>query len=373
MTDVLIACDMIVGSSQTVLKTMRPGRTAAIVNTDVAPTGAFQANRNMELGEARMRTAIVEAIDGAPLFEVPATELAVELIGDSIATNILMLGYAAQKGLLPVSVAAIEEAIRLNGTFVKGNLRTFALGRLAAHAPDALAAELGRKAEEVPLATADDVLASRVRLLTAYQDARYAGRYADFVNDIRSRVAALRLDGGEAFVREVALTLGRLMAYKDEYEVARLYTDPKFMERMRDQFAGDFDMTFHLAPPLLPGRDPSGRPTKRAFRGKPALALFRALAALKGLRGTALDPFGYTAHRRMERRLIADYRALAGRLVGRLNQGNLPAAIELARAAAEIKGYGPVKEASVKEYETGLKVLLDAFETPGAQEQPRAA
>jgi indolepyruvate ferredoxin oxidoreductase len=145
MTDVLIACDMIVGSSTTVLRTVRPGHTVAILNSDVAPTGEFQANKNMELADDKMRAAIVEAIDGGALFEIQASKLATDLTGDSIGTNILMLGYAVQKGLLPISLASIQEAIRLNGTFVDGNLRTLALGRLAAHAPEVLAAEINGK------------------------------------------------------------------------------------------------------------------------------------------------------------------------------------------------------------------------------------
>ena len=149
MTDVLIACDMIVGSGPTVLKTVRPGRTAAILNTDVAPTGEFQSNKFLDLGEAQLRQAIIDALDGGPAFDLHASKLATDLTGDSIGTNILMLGYAAQQGLLPLSLASIEEAIRLNGTFVEGNLRTLALGRLAAHDPGALAVELDGKADEV--------------------------------------------------------------------------------------------------------------------------------------------------------------------------------------------------------------------------------
>jgi indolepyruvate ferredoxin oxidoreductase len=175
---------------------------------------------------------------------------------------------------------------------------------------------------------------------------------------VRARV---QLREGDVFVRDVALTLARLMAYKDEYEVARLYTDPKFTQRVRDQFTGDFKMRFHLAPPLLPGRDASGRPRKRTF-GAWILPVFKILAALKGLRGSAFDPFGYTAERRMERRLIEDYRALISGIAGRLDQANLPAAIEVARAAAEIGGYGPVKNASVSAYRLRLATLLEAFE-----------
>jgi indolepyruvate ferredoxin oxidoreductase len=372
MTDVLVACDMIVGASAVVLKTVRPGHTTAILNTDVAPTGEFQSNKNIDLGDRRMRSAIVEAIDGGPLFELHGSRLATDLTGDSIGTNILMLGYAAQKGLLPVSIASIEEAIRLNGSFVQGNLRTFALGRLAAHAPEALAQELKPKTGIVPLETVDDVLASRTRLLTAYQSPAYAERYRAFVDDVRQRVAALKLKDGERFVREVALTLGRLMTYKDEYEVARLYTDPKFMQRMREQFSGDFTMNFNLAPPMLPGHDASGRPKKRRF-GAWMMTAFKLLARFKGLRGTPFDPFGYFPERRMERRLVDEYRTLITETVGRLNEYNLATGIEVAHAAWDIAGYGPVKEASAKAYAVRLKTLLDNFETASAPRQSRAA
>jgi indolepyruvate ferredoxin oxidoreductase len=370
MADLLIACDMIVGSGPAVLKAMRPGRTAAIVNTDVSPTGEFQSRNDMDLGDAPMRAAIVHALEGGPLFALPASELAVELTGDSIATNVLMLGYASQRGLLPVSLASIEQAVRLNATAVDPNLHALAVGRLAAHSPETLARALGEKPDTVSLASVEDVLESRARLLTSYQDARYAETYRRFVQGLHRRLEARHVKGAEPYVRQVALTLARLMAYKDEYEVARLYTDPRFMQRLREQFAGDFELTFHLTPPLVPGRDDSGRPKKRRF-GAGTLSLFKLLAALKGLRGTAFDPFGYTAERRMERRLIGKYRALIERITDEINPANLPAAIELAAAAGRIAGYGPVKDAALKAYEEELPSLLQAFES--AQSQPRAA
>jgi indolepyruvate ferredoxin oxidoreductase len=224
-----------------------------------------------------------------------------------------------------------------------------------------------------PLASVEDVLASRTARLSAYQDAHYAQRYADFVNDIRGRLEARQLQGrdADAFVRQVALTLARLMAYKDEYEVARLYTDPKFMQQVREQFAGDFKMTLHLAPPTLPGQDGNGRPKKRAFGAWWTLPLFKVLARLKGLRGTAFDPFGYTAERRMERRLIDEYRALIERSVALLTPDNLKAGADLAAAAGEIGGYGPIKDAAVAEYEAKLPALLETLHA--AATQSRAA
>ncbi|GAB3115149.1 indolepyruvate ferredoxin oxidoreductase family protein [Aestuariicella hydrocarbonica] len=362
MADLLIACDLIVGSGAAILKSVRPGHTAAIMNTDVAPTGEFQTNKHLDLGEARLRKAIVVAIDGGPAFSLHASKLATDLTGDSIGTNMLMLGYAAQQGLLPLSIRAIEEAIRLNGTFVDGNLRTFALGRLAAHDPQALAAELDSTPEPVPLDSVEDVLRSRSRLLTAYQNEDYAKTYRDFINTIRQRVASTK--ASDTFVREVALTLARLMLYKDEYEVARLYTEPKFLEQIRSQFAGDFKLSFNLAPPLLPGQDKAtGRPKKRTF-GPWIVTVFKLLAKLKGLRGTAFDVFGYTAERRMERRLIVEYRQLMEGIADQLNADNLSAAVNLASAARDIAGYGPVKEAAVEAYQQVLPSLMERFQHP---------
>lgn len=365
MTDLLLACDMIVGSSAPVLKTVRPGNTTAILNNDVAPTGDFQSNKYLDLGEARLRVAVLKALDGGRAYDLHASKLATDLTGDSIGTNVLMLGYAVQKGLVPLSVASIKEAIRLNGTFVEGNLRTFDLGRLAAHDLPALAKELNHSDQPPALETVDDVLASRVKLLTDYQNAAYATRYRDYVESIRKKtVTRVSGDEGETLVREVALTLGKLMSYKDEYEVARLYSDPKFMQRIRQQFSGDFKLSFNLAPPMLPGRDrATGRPKKRNF-GPWVLTLFRVLAKFKGLRGTPLDVVGYFPERKMERRLITEYCDVIDRMVEGLKAENLDTGIRIAAAAREIGGYGPVKEASVARYRIELERLLGEFEKP---------
>jgi indolepyruvate ferredoxin oxidoreductase len=375
MTDLIVACDMIVASGADVLKTVRPGTTKAIVNADVTPTGEFQTNRKLDLGEAKLEQVIHDAIDGGDFFGLHASKIATDLTGDSIATNILMMGYAAQKGLLPVSLESLEEAIRLNGTFVKGNLRTLALGRVAAHSPEALARELAEKVDHGHIDTLAGLIESRARLLTDYQDTKYADRYLAFVREVERRVGEKHLDGGELLVREVALTLARLMSYKDEYEVARLHSDPKFWERLRTQFSGDFKVKFHLAPPMLPGRDASGRPKKREF-GQWMLPVFRVLKSFKGLRGTAFDPFGYFPERRMERRLIEEYRALVEMILARVEQSNLSTAIELAGAAYDIRGYGPVKDASVEEYAARREQLiaaLDVLAPPVRQAEVTAA
>lgn len=367
MSDLMLACDMIVASGREVMKTVNPGHTSAVVNADVTPTGEFQTNRDMDLGGAELEAAIRDGLAGGQMHRFHATQLATDLTGDSIATNVLMVGYAAQKGLLPVSIASLEEAIRLNGTFVEGNLRTFAFGRLVAHAPEVFA-ELESEQGKLPrLDTVESVIASRKRLLTDYQDAGYAQRYEDFVRDIGRGVSERNVDGSETFVREVAFTLARLMAYKDEYEVARLHSDPKFRERLNAQFTGNFKVKFHLAPPLLPGRDPAtGLPRKREF-GAWVLPVFRILKSFKGLRGTAFDPFGYTQERRMERHLIAEYRATIDALVPSLAPHNLGIATELARLAADVRGYGHVKDESVQTYRVRKDKLLADYQQPPAE------
>ncbi|MCB1687255.1 MAG: indolepyruvate ferredoxin oxidoreductase family protein [Halioglobus sp.] len=365
MTDVLIACDLVVASGAPVLGTMRPGKTRAVLNTDVTPTAEFQSNKYLDLRAARLRKTVADALDGGKIFDVNATDLATGLTGDSIGTNVLILGYAAQQGLLPVSVSSIQQAIRLNGSFSENNLRIFAMGRLAAHDPAALAAELDPAAGPVPLDTIADVLASRQRLLTNYQNANYAAKYTTFIEDIHQRVAALGLEQGEAFVRQVALTLGQLMAYKDEYEVARLYSDPLFMQRIKDQFSGNFKLSVNLAPPMLPGKDASGRPKKREF-GPWIFTAFNILQHFKHLRGTVFDPIGYTRERRMERQLIAEYRVMIETIVDKLRTENITAAIELARTATDIAGYGPIKDASVVHYTNRVKEQLKALDAPAA-------
>ena len=361
--DVILACDMIVGSGANMLQTIKPGETVAVVNSDVAPTGEFVTNRNLDLGEDLMEQTIRKALRGGTYLGLNATRLATDLIGDSIATNIMMVGYALQKGLLPVSAESVEEAIRLNGTFVKGNLRTLALGRLAAHDMDALARELAPAKTVAALDTVDQVLDSRVKLLTEWGDAAYAQSYVDYIRDIEARVNAKGLEGGDILVRDIALTLGRIMAYKDEYEVARLHTNAAFEAELKNQFSGDFKLKFHLAPPMLPGKDVNGRPLKREF-GSWVLPLFKVMKKFKGLRGTPFDIFGYTTERKFERQLIIDYKALMNEVVDRVEQGNLDIAIQIAMAAYDIRGYGPVKEVSIEEYNAKIADLCQQFDAP---------
>lgn len=360
--DVIIACDLIVGSGPDVLTLARPD-TQVLANEDVTPTGEFQTNRNLDLTASRFIGAIGKRVEPANIATLRAGALATRLLGDSIFTNLMMVGFAAQKGLLPVSLASIEEAVRLNGVAAKANLNALALGRLAAHSAADLFDLADASAEGPALPRSlPEVIESRTKLLTAYQDAAYAARYRGFVDDVATSLQAQGL-GAEAqpFLVEVAKGLGKLMAYKDEYEVARLYSDPAFMAGLRDQFAGDPKLKINLGSPLLAlGRKDAktGRPKKVALPAGLVLPAFRMLAKLKGLRGSAFDPLGWQADRKLERELIPEYRALIRDVVAQITPANLHAAVEIAAAADLVAGYGVVKEQGAEAFRARVAELM---------------
>jgi len=308
----------------------------------------MQADQRLGL----LRDAVGEA-NFAPL---DANRLAEQLLGDTVFSNVMMLGFAWQQGLLPVSEAALKRAIELNGVAIDKNLRAFAWGRLAAVEPDTLQ----RRLDDVPLAaeaSLDEVIARNARLLTRYQDSAYAERYVARV--ARMREVEARLGAGEALTQAVATQLYRLMAYKDEYEVARLYTESDFLEELDATFGGDYKLTFHLAPPLLGGRkDAKGRPVKRRF-GPWMLKAMKGLARLRGLRSGPLDPFRFGADRKLDRRLLAEYEALLDELMARLSDGNHATALALAKLPEEVRGYGPVREAAAEKADERRTRLLE--------------
>jgi indolepyruvate ferredoxin oxidoreductase len=278
------------------------------------------------------------------------SDFAKRLLGDSIYSNMIALGAAWQMGLVPLSEAAILRAIELNKAQVAGNTRAFALGRWSVVHPKAAAKMLADTVVSKPK-TLDEKIAFREAHLTAYQSARLAKRYrklVDSVTDPRLREA-------------VALGYHKLLAYKDEYEVARLHLQT--LDKARAEFDGDFTPRFHLAPPLLSRMGSDGRPKKRAF-GPAMLKGFAALAKLKALRGTPLDPFGYTAERRMERALIRDYERLIPDLLRGLTPANHAIVVELAELPLSIRGFGPVKHRNADAAEQRRAELLAAFANP---------
>jgi indolepyruvate ferredoxin oxidoreductase len=360
--DVLLAADTVVAASAGSVALYEEGRTRAVLNTHLSPVSRFVFDRDFDFREREVVKTIAESVAGDP-DQLDFGALAEAVCGDSIATNIMMVGFASQRGLLPVSPEALERAIELNGVAVAANKRAFAWGRRFAldrgEAEKILSAL--RPSPKEP-ETLDELIDRRADFLAGYHNRGYADRYRQFVE--RVSAAEEKLGRKRDLTNAVARYYFKLLAYKDEYEVARLFTDGDFEKRIRDTFSGDFKLSFHLAPPVFKGEIlPNGRPRKREF-GPWMMRAFRLLAAMKGLRGTAFDPFGYSAERRMERRLIAEYEATMKEILAGLNANNHRFAVALARLPDDIRGYGPVKEKSVAAAQEKKAELLAQFTKP---------
>jgi indolepyruvate ferredoxin oxidoreductase len=276
-----------------------------------------------------------------------------------------MLGYAWQKGLLPLSLEAIERAIELNGVAVDTSKRTFSWGRLAAHnlASVQEAARPTLRVEKTVARSLTGIVAKRAELLTSYQNSAYAERYKAYVDKV-ARAEKDKAPGRSGLAEAVARSLYKLMAYKDEYEVARLYTDGEFLKKLGSQFEGDYKVTFHLAPPLFAERDPATGQLRKREYGPWMLTAFRLLAGLKGLRGTRFDVFGYSDERKMERRLIGDYEATIDQVLATLDQTNHALAVQIAALPESMRGFGHVKEKNVKSAREREASLLAAYRAP---------
>jgi indolepyruvate ferredoxin oxidoreductase len=358
--DLILGCDLAVSAGPEAMARMRPGRTRAFVNVHGAPIGAFTRDPDLVFPLGELEESIARAIGRAALDAFPAQRHATALMGDSIATNPFMLGYAWQKGAIPVSRAAIERAIELNGVAIDASKRAFAFGRLAAHDMDTLlrfAAPAPPSPAQAPPASLAELVARRRADLVDYQDEGYAARYAALVR--KAELAESQCLPGHTELTEAVARYGyKLMAYKDEYEVARLYAAPAFRQALEQQFSGWRSLEFHLAPPLLGERDPAtGKPRKRRF-GPWMLAAFGVLAKLRRLRGTPLDIFGRSAERRMERQLIVAYEAMVDEICARLSPANHRLAVELASIPEQIRGYGHVKEEHLRKAKAREEDLL---------------
>jgi indolepyruvate ferredoxin oxidoreductase len=351
--DLVIACDAVVAADKAAQNLMAPARTHVVANANIAPTAEFVRNRDFDFKTAQVKKA-VEQVSRAHDF-VAAERIATQLMGDAIAANVMLMGFAWQKGLIPLALAAIEGAIELNAVSVPFNKQAFALGRLLAHAPervDALLAPPAKLAE-----TLDARIDARVADLTAWGDAAHGARYRTLVAQVKAAETAVR-PGSEALTEAVARSLHKLMAYKDEYEVARLMTDGRFQALRDETFAKQSRRTYHLSPPIFARTDPAtGRPRKYAMPGWLVEPLFRMLARMKGLRGTAFDPFGRSAERRQERDAIPAYEAEVARLLEGLTPANLALAASIAALPLDVRGFGPVKEAAAKAIETRRAAL----------------
>lgn len=416
--DLVLGCDMVVVNDYWALSKVRAGRTNVVLNSYEAMPGTFTTRPDMQFPADGIVEAVRRALDGGEPFVVDATQLATALLGDAIATNLFMLGYAWQRGLVPVSFDALMRAIELNGAAVEMNKTAFAWGRFAAIDPVAVAEAAGlapkaasnRGALDLPMLapgewegheaggpavprvlpdqddlrhvpshaddnviamplddarlsrSLDEVIARRVKFLTEYQNAAYAGRYAGFVTKVRA-AEETKAPGSTDLTEAVARYGFKLMAYKDEYEVARLYTSGEFERRVREQFEGDFKLRFHLAPPTLSKKDATGRGIKKAY-GPWVFTAFRVLAKLKFLRGTALDVFGRTHERRTERQLIEDYVRTVESLLPKLDAGNVDLAAQIASIPEHIRGYGHVKEAHLEKAKAREAELLREWDNP---------
>ncbi len=341
--DLVIGCDPIVTANKATLAAVREGRTFVAMNTHGAPTAAFVSNPDWQFPAGHCDTAVRAAAGASSVGMLDADALAVGLVGDSLYTNPLMLGYAWQKGRVPLGLPALLRAIELNDVQVENNKLAFEWGRRAAHDLAAVQALLkpGQVIEFVKKATSlDDMVAKRVDFLAGYQNAAYAAQYKAFVEKVRAAEAPLN---SKKLTEAVARYLFKLMAYKDEYEVARLHTDTAFTDRIKAQFEGDYKLTYHLAPPGIAKTNDKGELVKQPF-GPWMFTAFKLLAKFKGLRGTALDPFGKTDERRTERALIGEYRAAIDELLATLSAANLGLAVQIARLPEDIRGYGHVKE-----------------------------
>jgi indolepyruvate ferredoxin oxidoreductase len=435
--DLVLGCDMVVVNDYWALSKVRGERSEVVLNTYEAMPGTFTMRPDLHFPAADIIGGIRLALGGREPRLLDATQLATALLGDAIASNLFMLGYAWQLGLVPISFAALMRAIELNGAAVEMNRQAFAWGRLAAVEPQAVAAAAGLvsnpatadervpdglrqlppgdwegsewgstsapqplraerelrglpdsgdaagsggPAQASPLNVAtgdivalplddlrlsrslDELVARREKFLVDYQDAAYARRYTDLVAKVRT-AEHLKAPGSTALAEAVARYAFKLMAYKDEYEVARLYTSGEFQRRLQQQFEGDYTLRFHLAPPLLAKKDEQGRLLKREY-GPWVFTAFRWLAKLKFLRGGALDVFGRTGERRMERQLIADYFATVEKLLAKLDAGNLELAAQIASVPEHIRGYGHVKEAHLHRAKAREAQLLQDWDSP---------
>jgi len=364
--DLVLGCDLVVTASNKVLETIKPDHTAVVYSDYEMTTADFTRNANLKVPGAALRHAIEARAGKAPVHCLDAHTLAVKLFGDSIAANMFLLGYAYQLGHVPIGAEAIEQAIELNGAAVEMSRSAFRCGRLAAHEPAALGRVLGPAALSKPKAQSlDELVTYRADQLALYQDQALADRYRQRVASIADLERNLA-PGLSGLTAAVARGYHKLLAYKDEYEVARLFTEPAFEQALSEQFESHGKLSFHLAPPLLARRDKAtGEPRKIAF-GRWLLPVFRLLAKGKRLRGTAWDPFSYTQERKLERQMIADYEHLLDELSQRLSPQTHATATALASLPLEIKGFGHVKLRNYKAAKAREPALLAQLRNPAA-------
>jgi indolepyruvate ferredoxin oxidoreductase len=367
--DALLACDVVVGASPEALGTVRHGRTKILANVHEVPVAESLRNPDAQLKVPALLEKLKFAAGADRVETLDAQKLAEAFLGDSIVSNILALGWAWQRGLVPVSLDALMRAIELNAVAVENNKLAFSLGRLAAEDPaaiDVLLAAEDPPAENGP-ESIESLIERGVRHLTAYQDAAYAKRYEDFVRGVMQREQSLGLGDALPFTRIVAQSLLKLMAYKDEYEVARLYTDGEFLKSLQHQFEGDVRLEFYMAPPVL-ARPRGGQSPRKVRLGPWMMPFMKLLARGRRLRGTVLDVFGRTHERRMERELVGGFRARIEEIASQLDAARVKVACDIAALPLSMRGFGHVKLANVAVARAREAELLHRFDP---QKYPR--
>jgi indolepyruvate ferredoxin oxidoreductase len=374
--DLVLGGDIVVAGTKRVLASVRQGTTQVVVNLSEFLPGEFTRDADFALPGKQIERAIVTSAGRERCHFLDATRLANGLLGNSIGANIFLLGYAYQIGAIPLSDEAIEKAIELNGEAVEMNQAAFRWGRAAAADSAAVEALVWSARDESSgdrslSVLLEETVARRVRYLTDYQNAAYAARYRAWIEKVKAAEAACAL-GRNGLAETVARYLFKLMAYKDEYEVARLYTEGSFLKQVKAEFDGDLRFQFHLAPPLLAPRDrTTGLPRKLSF-GSWMLPVFKILAKFRFLRGTAADPFGYSSERKTERKLISDYEIMLEEILARLSPDNHHLAIGLAAIPEKIRGFGHVKIRHLEIAKADEAALLDEFRA-GSSEFLKAA
>lgn len=358
--NLLLGCDLVAAAGAETLTALTPGKSSAIVNRHETMTPDFLRTPDLAFPGDELVGALQEATGSDRAHVIEATKIATALLGDSIATNLFLVGYAYQLGLIPLTAASIDAAIVLNGVAVDFNRKSFVWGRRAAHDGDQVKELAGLGVIEIT--ENKSVVDLRADELIAYQDEAYAARYRALVERIQQAENVL---GKSSLADAVARSYFKLLAYKDEYEVARLYTNGNFSKKLTAQFDGDIKLSLHLAPPWLAERDfRTGHAKKKEYGPRMAwliIRVFKVLAKFKKLRGTPFDPFGRSEERRTERRLITGYETLIEEILDHLSQNNFEKACELATVAQSIRGFGHVKEKSIAEAKAKEQLLLRAF------------
>lgn len=359
--DVVVGSDLVVAAGGENLAKIARERTSVVCNRFVAPTSAFATSPDLDLNGERLIGIIRDRIGDKAIHPIDATRIALAQLGDAIGANMILIGHAWQKGLIPLRLESLEQAIRLNGAAVDLNLTALRLGRIAAVDPEAAARWTRDRDENAPtLSASADPAENRANLLDAFGGPALSGRYRTLVEEA---AAAETQAAGQpsAFTEAVARGYFKALYYKDEYEVARLFTDGTLQRRLAEAFEGDLRLKFNMAPPLLSRRGPDGREKKREF-GPWMLPMLRVLARLRGLRGTPFDIFGHSAHRRMERALGGEYEAMFRRILPHLTPETLAEATRLAAAWEEVRGYGVVKEEKLEQVRAQVESGIAALE-----------